>query len=89
MSPNFKEEDELVSICGYLAQQNGYFLAYHTNFLEYSANGGQYDIDAMEGQSGSPIYFIEEGPLKRCRIVGLHKGRDRGEGMNVGVLMTG
>jgi V8-like Glu-specific endopeptidase len=45
-----------VFVCGYGED----YQIIHSNRLTFGDNGGRYDIDTEAGQSGSPVYLLEE-----------------------------
>jgi V8-like Glu-specific endopeptidase len=55
----------------------------------FKGGRGRYDIDTTGGQSGSPVYFMEQLEGEEvCNIIGLHKGFDRIVHLNVCTLLT-
>jgi len=48
-----------------------------------------YNIDTIKGQSGSPVFFMEQKGIREiCNIVALHKGFDKIVNLNVCTLLT-
>jgi len=62
-----------------------------------------HNIDTTEGNSGSPIYVVDEEWVNNCRsktknskdkpeltkvVVGVHTGAERGKAVNYGTLIT-
>ena len=54
--PEFREEKKNVFVCGYGED----YQILHSNPLTFRDDGGRYDIDTEAGQSGSPVYFLED-----------------------------
>ena len=84
--PNFREEQKLVTVCGY---GNDYQVS-HSNPLMLEEEGGRYNIDTEEGQSGAPVFFIEDIGAEEevCHLVGVHKGYEKKANLNICTLIT-
>jgi hypothetical protein len=70
-------------------EKDDYKQSFHGNLLEQPPYkiGGMYDIDTKPGQSGSPVYFIDEED-ETCCVVGIHKAYDPKIKKNVCTLIT-
>lgn len=87
MLPNFQIKDQTVTVCGYFAEEEKYFYQnYHSNPLILRDTRGLYNIDTKGGQSGSPVHFMTDKNV--CHVVGLHKGYDPLEKLNVCTMIN-
>lgn len=73
-----------MTVCGYQTKSGKEEIYCHSNKIEITAYGGKYDIDTLPGHSGSPVYLNDE-PL---HIVGIHKGYNHEEKLNICCLTT-
>jgi len=88
--PGFREEKNKVTVCGYKeVKMEQYHQMSHANDLQFSEDGGCYDIDTIKGQSGSPVYFMKKSDKEEiAHVVGIHKGFDRIVNINLCTLIT-
>jgi len=73
-------------VTGYVHHSGTSFTLFtHSNIFNSINNGGiYYDIDAKGGQSGCPVYRLEDP----SRVVGIHKAYDPQKRLNFAAIIT-